>query len=299
MAEKEGVKRVQAQRFELIEWHAYWLGRVNRSVLETRFGISTPQASLDFRSYQEIAPNNIEYDSTEKTYVPTESFLPKFLNLSANRYLMQLHAIMNSAILQSDTWFGSLPPAAVMPTIERSVEPEVLRAVLKAIEKRLELNITYCSLTNTRSRVIVPHALAFDGHRWHTRAWCVEKSEFRDFVLTRTFSVSTGIPSKVDPTDDMEWNTIIDLKIIPHPELDAAQKLAIERDYGMDQGARTFKTRVALTFYFIRNYNLDLTDGQIPPKRMQIFLANRVEVEEAQRLAKAETIVRIVSKKSG
>ena len=55
-----------ARRFEFMEWRAYWTGRVNRRDLEGQFGISTPQASADFREYMEAAPGNIEYDATEK-----------------------------------------------------------------------------------------------------------------------------------------------------------------------------------------------------------------------------------------
>src|SRR6267154_5982180 len=117
MAEREDVRWGLAQRFEFIEWRVFWVGRVNRSDLEERFGVSTPQASVDLRSYQEAAPKNIEYDATEKAYVPLSTFRPQFLRLSADRYLRQLEAILNSAIAPSDTWFGSLPSAAVMQTI--------------------------------------------------------------------------------------------------------------------------------------------------------------------------------------
>ena len=204
MAEKTDVRWGMAQRFELIEWRAYWLGRVNRSDLEERFGVSTPQASVDLRSYQEAAPNNIEYDATAKAYVPTSTFTPKYLKVSADRYLIQLNAILNSAVSATDTWFGSLPPATVMQTVLRSVEPDTLHAILSAIEKRHELNVVYQSLTNTRARAIVPHSLAFDGHRWHARAWCVEHRDFRDFVLSRILSVSGSQSSDADPTNDME-----------------------------------------------------------------------------------------------
>jgi len=289
MAEQDDVRWGLKRRFELIEWRAYWLGRVNRSDLEERFGVSTPQASVDLRAYQEAAPENIEYSPTEKAYVPTSKFQPKFLRLSANRYLRQLEAIMNGAILPTDTWFGSPPPAAVMETVARSVEPEILRAVLKAIWGRLEMDVVYQSLTNTRDRAIAPHSIAFDGHRWHARAWCVERREYRDFVLTRMKSIGDTRPSGADPTNDIEWNTMVELKIAAHPGLDEAQKSAIERDYGMEQGLRIIKTRVALAFYLIKRLNLDLSDDVLSPARKQIFLTNLSEVETAQRTANSET----------
>ncbi len=289
MTEKEDVRWGLARRFELIEWRAYWQGRVNRSDLEERFGVSTPQASLDLRAYQEAAPNNIEYDATEKTYVPTVNFRPKFLRLSAERYLLQLNAILNGAVLPADTWFGSPPPATVMPNVVRSVEPETLRAMLRAVEARQEVEIVYQSLTNTRSRAIAPHSLAFDGRRWHVRAWCVERCEFRDFVLSRIVSTGKRRPSDADPTNDMEWNTMVELKIVPHPHLTPPQKSAIERDFGMKQGWLIIPTRAALAFYHIRHLNLDLDPVKIPPERQQICLANLKEVNEAVAASKAQT----------
>jgi len=295
MAEKDDVRWGMAQRFELIEWRAFWLGRVNRSDLEERFGVSTPQASVDLRSYQETVPNNIEYDATAKAYVPTSTFTPKYFRVSADRYLIQLNAILNGAVSRTDTWFGSLPPAAVMQTVVRSVEPDTLRAILNAIMGRHQLEVVYQSLTNTRARTIVPHSLAFDGHRWHARAWCVEHRDFRDFVLSRILSVSISRSSDVDPSNDMEWNTMIDLKIVAHPYLGEAQKSAIERDFGMENGVLIMRTRAALAFYFIKRLNLDLDSDQITPERKQISLSNFAEIVEMVNTAKAETRARVNS----
>jgi len=294
MAERDDVRRGLARRFELIEWRAFWVGRVNRSDIEECFGVSTPQASVDLRSYQEAAPGNLEYDSTEKAYVPTTTFQPKFLRVSADRYLLQLDAILNGAISTTDTWFRSPPPATVMPTIVRSVDPNILRAVLRAIQGRAELQIVYQSLTNTRTRWIAPHSLGFDGHRWHTRAWCVERNEFRDFVLGRIRSIGEARSSVANPTNDMEWNTIVELKITPHPHLGEAQRSVIEHDFGMTNGLLVLPTRAALAFYLIKRLNLDLEIKYISPERQQLFLINHKEIEEALRTAKDKT-ARLIS----
>jgi predicted DNA-binding transcriptional regulator YafY len=299
MAEKDDIRWGLQRRFEMIEWRTYWRGRINRSDLEDRFGVSTPQASADLRSYQEAAPGNIEYDATEKAYVPTAHFQPQFLRVSADRYLIQLDAILNGAVPAVDTWFGSPVPAAVMPTVARSVDSETLRTLLKAITWRREVEVEYQSLTSARQRGIVPHSLAFDGHRWHVRAWCSERLSFRDFVLSRILSVGALRPSDVDPTNDVVWNTMVALKIVAHPALDAAQKKAIERDFGMENGVLILNSRVALAYYVIRRLNLDLKEGQISPLRQQIFLTNMAEVEEIEQKAKAEeeSRVRIFSAK--
>src|SRR5262245_5605678 len=115
MADDQDVRWGVAQRFEFIEWRAYWSGRVNRKDLEDEFQISTPQASLDFKRYQEAAPDNIAYDATEKTYVVTRTFAPKFLTLSAERYLRQIDALKLGAIKPHDTWLDFIPPADIIP----------------------------------------------------------------------------------------------------------------------------------------------------------------------------------------
>jgi hypothetical protein len=49
-------------------------GTINRSALMNYFGISAPQASNDFATYMEIAPQNMVYDMSIKTYRVTHEF---------------------------------------------------------------------------------------------------------------------------------------------------------------------------------------------------------------------------------
>lgn len=282
-----------ARRFEFLEWRIYWFGRVNRSDLEEHFSISKPQASADLSLYQGLAPGNLEYDSSEKAYVAGEAFKPQFLRLSADRYLLQINAIQNGAISHVDTWFGSLPPVAVVPEVIRNVNPATLRSLLRAIERGDEIDILYQSLTSTKWRSICPHSLAFDGHRWHARAWCQNRKEFRDFVLTRIQECGDSRPANANPTDDAEWNTLVSLEIIAHPELAGAQRSAIENDFGMKDGRRLIQTRVALAYYLIKRLMLDAESECLPAERRQICLLNRDEIIAADAKAKIEARTRV------
>ena len=58
----------QERRFEFLEWKMFWEDRVIRSDLESTFGISTPQASVDLRRYREVAPENMA--KTARGYRP-------------------------------------------------------------------------------------------------------------------------------------------------------------------------------------------------------------------------------------
>ena len=290
MAANPDVRPALARRYEFMEWRAYWFGRLNRKDLEDEFGISTPQASIDINKYIEDYPGNLIYSSSDKTYVPTPNFLPHFMRISADRLLLQLRAILSGALSVTDTWLPALPPAATIAPIARTVDPGCLRTMLAAIRENFEVEVEYQSLTNTRRRCIAPHSLAFDGHRWHVRAWAADKGDFRDFVLARICWIGEARPSKARPEDDLEWSTMVTLDLIAHPDLGPAQRSAIERDFGMTDGRLCVETRLALAFYQIKRMNLDLDADVIPPERKQLQLTNLDEIQ-----AKWEAVRNVMS----
>ena len=281
----EPPSRNLAPRLEFIEWRLFWEGHINRSDLEERFGISTPQASVDLRHYKELAGTNIEYNATQKRYVAAKDMKPRFLRVSANHLLLQLRAWVSGVLRREDLWFSEMPTADIAPEVGRDVRAEVLRKVLDAIRTRRALAVRYQSLTSSRMRDIAPHAIAFDGHRWHARAWCCERQDFRDFVLTRIERLGRLKPVSFDPEHDLEWSRTAKLRLCPHPGLTEEQSQAIQRDYDMREGVRDIEIRLSLAYYFINRMNLDLDD--LKPARAQIRLANLREVEAAIKDAKA------------
>ena len=268
-----------APRLEFIDWRLFWEGHLNRSDLEDRFGISTPQASVDLRHYREAAGGNTEYNATEKRYVASKEMKPRFLQVSANRLLLQLRAMVSGVLRKEDLWFSRIPTVDVIPEIGRDVRPQVLRKVLAALKSQQALSIRYQSLTSSRWRDIAPHALAFDGHRWHARSWCCDRQEFRDFVLTRIERLGRLKPIFFNPEHDLEWKGKVCLKLRPHPGLTDEQSQAIQRDYDMRNGLREIEVRLSLAYYFIKRMNLDLED--LPPARAQVKLLNFSEVKDA------------------
>ncbi|MFB0611780.1 helix-turn-helix transcriptional regulator [Aurantiacibacter poecillastricola] len=295
MVEDDKRPWTQTRRFEFIEWKLFWEGALNRSDLEETFEISTPQASVDLRRYRELAGHNIEYDGTSRSFRPTPDIKPSFLKASADRLLIQLRALLTGALPRREVWFRDLPSIDMAPDIARHVDAECLRLILNAIRTKQCVDVRYQSLTNSRTRQIAPHALAFDGYRWHVRAWACDRDDFRDFVLTRIDQIDAGPKADFDPADDLEWNTKITLDLRPHAGLTQEQSLAIERDYAMEDGRREIEVRLSMAYYFIRRMNLDLTD--LPPARAQICLQNLSEVLQAIEQARTQARQRIVDRK--
>lgn len=278
------------QRLEFIEFRLYWDGRINRRDLVSRFDISVPQASADLARYEAAAPGNLKYDDHQKTYLAALGFRPKFYEPSARQYLSQLRAISDRAIREEDTWLGVLPAFEAVPLVRRRLDPERLREALQAIRTRLSLKVVYQSLSRTEptARWIAPHALGFDGFRWHVRAWCFEHSDFRDFVLARVLEVADRRLDNVDTTVDLGWHRFVTMRIGPDPRLGELQRRAIELDYGMNDGSVEVQTRVSLAFYLERQLLLDEEASGLSPKRVQLKLLNRKEVTDEVQCVVAE-----------
>ncbi len=275
-----GVER----RLAFIDFLLYWDGKVNRSDLVTFFGISVPQASGDLTQYQEQAAGNAVYNKTEKAYVAGADFKPAFFDLSAEHYLAQLRLLAAGILQEEDCWVVRRPPYEVVPVPRRLLDAGSLRRILAAIRTRASLHVRYQSLTHAKPtwRWIAPHAIAYDGFRWHVRSWCYRRQVFHDFLLARTLDIGEAQPSEADPAHDAGWRREVTLRIGPHPGLEGGRRRAIELDYGMTDGVVEVKTRACLSAYVERNLGLDLDPAKIPPERQQIVLLNREEVMTAR-----------------
>jgi hypothetical protein len=71
---KDSLTFAIAYRMRFIDFLLAEYGTVNRSALMSYFGISPPQASHDFATYTQLAPGNMAYDMSAKTYRRTRDF---------------------------------------------------------------------------------------------------------------------------------------------------------------------------------------------------------------------------------
>jgi predicted DNA-binding transcriptional regulator YafY len=260
-------------RLRFLEELAWWTGGVNRRDIVERFGISEQQASGDFTRYQELAPANLAYDKSGKTYRPTAEFKPVFFGPDSAETLGQFRLIAENVIASDALTEGVT--AAIAGAVSRPVDPELLRIVLQAIRERRRMSAFYVSLASPdgKVRTIEPHAIVFDGFRWHARAFVVEASGWRDFVLGRLSRASPlGAPSETTADDDADWQDMVQLTIAAHPGLSPAQRRLIERDYGMHRGKLVVTVRKALQFYTKLRLGLDLDGKARAPEDQHIVL---------------------------
>jgi len=274
-----GVER----RYEFIEFRLFWQGRINRGDLMDAFGVSTQQASLDLNAYIEQAKRNLVYDKSLRTYLRGKLFKPKYLKPDAEEYFAQLRAVDLGLVSADQSWISFFPSFGATPTPARGVAPETLRDALAAIREPAALQVTYQSMSRPEpsARWIEPHALAFDGFRWHARAFCQNDQVFKDFLLSRIVEVGGQGPVTAEPSADEAWHTEVLLEIGPHPDLSENQRRAIEMDYGMEEGRAQIAVRRALLFYALKRLGLDTDPAARRPQDQQIILLNKSVVLEA------------------
>lgn len=269
------------RRLEFIDFRLQWEGTINRGELVNFFGISIQQASADLARYIELAPDNLEYDKNQKTYRARAGFQPAIAQADAGAYLNQLSSLASGAITSSATFIGWMPSNDMVRYPTRPIPTATLVDVLKSIRSRGEIEIQYQSMRRPTATIrwIAPHAIAFDGFRWHVRAWCSENRDFRDFVLSRIQRVLATRPSTTDVSTDLWWHTTVEVIVSPRTGLTPEQRAAIEVDYGMVNGCLKLPSRKALAFYLLRQLQLDRETDE-PPISQPLMLVNRSDLSD-------------------
>lgn len=248
--------------------------------LTEHFGISVPQASLDIAKYTELAPNNLTYDRSSKTYTAAPSFRPLYQRSSAQRYLAELLATKMGVVESTASFIGSAPETDWAPSPWRTIDEQTVELVVRAIRQQEAIRVSYQSMTslNESIRLLSPHALGYDGFRWHVRAFCHKRQRFSDFVLARILRIDGIEPSQVDFSQDTHWHTVLTLILAPHPDLPAAKKRVLELDYGMEDGQVKLPCRQAFLYYTLRRLGLHTKEAP-DPLAQQIALKNRDDIQ--------------------
>lgn len=249
----------QERRLEFIEFRLLWDGKINRGELVEFFGTSIQQASLDLARYMELAPGNLDYDKSEKVYKARAKLNLVLTQPDSQAFLNQLSGPPSGAPPTPLSFIGWQPPYDVVRYPTRSIRPEILMRVLWAIRDHEDLELSYQSMRRPAAtrRWISPHAIAFDGSRWHVRAWCHENQYFKDFVFARIQQIYGARKTEIDARQDLRWHSFVTVILRARSDLTPAQRVAVETEFEMRDGTLEVRMREALVSYFVQQLHLD------------------------------------------
>ena len=279
------IKFATRQRLQFIEVMAYYTGMISRSMLAKAYGISDPAATKDIKLYNDLAPDNLEYNPSLFSFVPTSSFDEVFADLSPQSVL----PMFAQNLLTIDNPSGDEPIYGIsvehLPLPSRLPDKSVLAEIIRAMKSGTQLDVTYHSLSqrhdSNNNRIIEPHALINTGLRWHVRAYNHDTYDFRDFVLSRFTSAQQLVePAESNQNYDDGWTESVTIKLEAHPGLDEKQRASLNYDYKMHDGKIEIEVRGALVGYVLQQLKVDTTaDYSLNPNAHQLIVINREEVE--------------------
>lgn len=267
----------QRERLAFIDFCLQFYGSAGRGELMDRFGTAVASGTRDFALYRELAPNNLEMRHESKRYYRTDGFQPLFHHDSRAVLHALAHGVGDGVIAeQSNAGFCEDAPNLITPPMN------ILAPLSRAISQGQAVQMTYLSLSSGESkRVMVPHSLVNNGHRWHVRGYCRQRNEFRDFVCTRItgiHSASSAVVPEEQQAADMEWNRFLRLELVPHPGHDHPE--AIAHDFNMYQPASTqpvreLSVRAARAGYLLRYWYVDCSpEHRLPAHEYHLWLRN-------------------------
>jgi len=280
------IKFATRQRLQFIEIMAYYTGMISRSMLAKAYGISDPAATKDLKLYNDLASDNLEYNPSLFSFVPTDKFDEVLADLRPQVVL----GMFSQNLLSVDNPCGDEPiygiSAENLPLPARLPEKSVLAQIVRAIKNGRQLKATYHSLSKreedqSSSRIIEPHALINNGLRWHLRAYNHDSYDFRDFVLSR-FTEAQVLETEAESSQsyDDDWMETITLQLKAHPGLNKKQKSALNYDYDIKDGLIELQVRRALVGYLLQQMKVDTTsEHSLNPNAYQLVINNRDEIE--------------------
>ncbi len=103
---------------------------MKRSDLMEQLGPPVNQASTDLNRYISLAPKNIAYEKSTRTYVRGPESAARFLKSGASRYLAQHRSLVKVVIDIVDAWIEEAPAFDAAPNPARGVNPNPLRSAV-------------------------------------------------------------------------------------------------------------------------------------------------------------------------
>lgn len=259
------------ERLRFIERAAWWRGRVGRQDVREVFGVGAAQVSADFQKYLELNPGSLVYSLSRKRY-EGQPGMTRVLDNST----------LEEAVGQFIDRVGRLPVTGrqeapgssrvdwlVLP--DRRAGGEVERRVFYAVLHGMRVEVLYASAhgRSRKWRRLMPHALAWSGHRWHARAWCLENLDYRDFVLGRMEEARWPVAAAPLPLRDVAWETVTTVEVRPFAGLDDEQQAGIAAEFRMEKRRLRIPVREAMVQYLETALGLAPAEGMPLPPRLE------------------------------
>lgn len=266
-------------RYELLKTLLLWEGRLSNARLRELLDMKVARASQLIREFREEHPSWVEWDTVARSFHATPAAYRYKTDTAASlAHYLSLVGIphVTSMASSGQTLWSAFPDLAVP-------SPRTFAQMSQAIRSSRRVLMTYRSMGTPKphSREISPHSLVRAGRRWHVRAFCTTKQEFRDYALGR-IEDSKVLSEARERTvaDDEAWNTMLSVRLIAHPALSSEQQDVVRLEYFANTSARVESCRAALVSYFIQDVRAATDIARQTPPDFQLAVENMEELRK-------------------
>lgn len=253
------------QRLRIMEGVLSWEGEIGNARVRQLFNLQPVQASRLLADFRAMMGEKLIEDGRAKVLRLAN---PGDLECSVPLDEYVLHT------MASEGGNHALVDARIDLT---EVRPEVFATLRKSVLAKTGVEIAYASMTNPAyaKRIIFPHAIVHVGRRWHVRAWCVKRQDYRDFTLGRIRSAESVLerfPVNVDK--DKGWATFIELELQAHHKLSPDQQQVVRNEFFSGKKNRVLSIRACLAQYVIFDLKAAIDPKHEEPPEFQLEVAN-------------------------
>lgn len=265
-----------------------WEGRLNRGRLMELFELGENWASVWIREFREQHPDWLSWDPKTRSFHATSAAYRAWRAADPRRHqadsssLSQYLALVGLPYVATNGSLGRGVPLAAFPDLS-TPSAQHFAILSEAIRTGRAVKLTYRSMQNPEPhpRVISPHNLIRAGRRWHVRAYCDTKQNFRDYALGRIVDAKLLKTSATRAEqDDEAWMARASVRLVAHPNLTHEQESLIRFEYFGNTSARVETCRGALVGYFIQDVRAAIDIEKQRPPDYQLAVANIEEVKQ-------------------
>jgi len=253
------------QRLRIMEGVLSWEGEIGNARVRQLFNLQPVQASRLLADFRAMLGDKLIEDGRAKV-----------LRL-ANSSEFECSVPLEEYVLHTMASEGGNPGLVDARIDLTEVRPEIFATLRKAVLAKTGVEIAYASMTNPAyaKRVIFPRAIVHVGRRWHVRAWCVKRQDFRDFTMGRIRSAESVLerfPLSIEK--DEGWETLVELELQAHRKLLPDQQQVVRNEFFSGKRSRSLSVRACLAQYVIHDLKASIDPEHEQPPEFQLEVAN-------------------------
>lgn len=136
------------------------------------------------------------------------------------------------------------------------------------------MQVRYVSVDSATDewRELVLGGLGWDGRRWHVRAWCSWRNDWRDLVLDRMVAADWPGTAAGELPKDADWLSFETVKFRINPALNAEQREALRMDYGLAGEILELRVRRSMKLYLLAGMLIDHESHRDLPRHFFVLL---------------------------